>query len=85
MTLLKGLPKRPPDLEACRVFLLIPEISRLVQQDKRNNFVTEFGRLLLEMEQDALRILCNFILFLFSFRKYLYGFKFLNMYVAFPD
>ncbi|XP_065063407.1 probable E3 ubiquitin-protein ligase HERC4 [Rhopilema esculentum] len=59
MTLLETLHKRPPDLEACRVFLLIPEISLLVQQDKRKNFVTEFGRLLLEMEQDALRIFCN--------------------------
>ena len=84
LTKLNGI---PCDLEAQRVFLIIPEILAYDEKEERVKFIASFGEKILDMKDEARKMLCKLVIYsLICFILYFIRlFVYTTIYYSFND
>ena len=49
----------PADIEALRLFLIIPEVISDVKKPKNLDLIAKFGEKILEQKKEAIKIICK--------------------------
>lgn len=54
------LQQQPPDIEALRVYLMLPELQLILRRNCYNNVVVPFAKCILRLKSEALRVLSEY-------------------------